>query len=280
MTSATAAAPSYPDTQEAVATVREHTNHVPRLALVLGSGLGDLAEAAEEAITIPTTDLPGYPHSTVAGHDGQLVFGRIEGVDVVFIRGRVHLYEGHPVRAVAFPIRLVYALGARQLLVTNAAGGINPRCTPGSLMFITDHINFAFANPLVGPNDPAGPRFPDMSEPYDSAWVDRAEALALANGMATERGTYIWTRGPSYETQAEIQAYRLLGADAVGMSTVPEVIQAQHAGMQVLGLSTITNYAAGLGEEPLDHDDVLAVGQDIRATLEQLVRLILRDLPA
>jgi len=268
----------YPDTQDAVKAVRERTDQTPQLALVLGSGLGYLADAAEESVAIPTTELPGYPHSTVQGHDGELVFGRIEDVDVVFVRGRVHLYEGHPVRKVSFPIRLVHALGATQLLVTNAAGGINSRCTPGTLMFITDHINYAFANPLVGPNDPAGPRFPDMSEPYDIDWIDRAERLALENGVATERGTYLWTRGPSYETKAEIQAFRYLGGDAVGMSTVPEVIQARHAGMQVLGISAITNFAAGLGEEHLDHDDVLAVGQEIRATLEALVRLILQDL--
>ncbi len=280
MTASSSSTELYPDTKEAVATVREHTDRSPEIALVLGSGLGDLAEAAEDTVHIATTDIPGYPHSTVAGHAGELVFGEIEGVSVVFVRGRVHLYEGHPVRAVSFPIRLVRALGAKRLMVTNAAGGINPRCTPGTLMFITDHINFAFANPLVGPNDPGGPRFPDMSAPYDPEWVDRAEALALANGIPTERGTYLWTRGPSYETKAEIQAYKYLGGDAVGMSTVPEVIQAQHAGMQVIGISTITNLAAGLGHEYLDHDDVLEVGKSIRNTLEQLVRLILKDLAA
>ncbi len=271
-TSATAA-----DVRAAVAVIRETEPRVPEIALVLGSGLGALAEAAEDARVFPTEDLPGYPHSTVAGHRGRLVFGRFEGRDVVFIQGRVHLYEGHPMRAVTFPIRLVHALGARRLLVTNAAGGIHPLCVPGTLMFITDHINFAFANPLVGPNTDGGPRFPDMSAPYDPAWTDRAEAAALRQGIATRRGVYLWTRGPSYETKAEIRAFKKLGADAVGMSTVPEVIQARYLGMRVLGISTITNYAAGLHADPLVHEDVLRVGRQIRGDLERLVRSVVRD---
>ncbi len=266
------------DVQDAVAAIRMQEARSPRLALVLGSGLGELADTAEDAHAIPTMELPGYPASTVSGHRGRLVFGRLEGQDVVFVQGRVHLYEGHRIRAVTFPIRLVHALGARRLLVTNAAGGISPLCTPGTLMFITDHINLAFANPLTGPNVDGGPRFPDMSAPYDPAWTDRAEALALREGLDTRRGVYLWTRGPSYETRAEIQAFRRLGADAVGMSTVPEVIQARYLGMQVLGLSTITNFAAGLHPDPLVHEDVLAVGRHIRDDLERLVRSIVRDL--
>ncbi|WP_228350296.1 purine-nucleoside phosphorylase [Rhodocaloribacter litoris] len=268
--------PPAADVREAVAAIRREEPRVPEVALVLGSGLGDLAEAAEAARAFPTAGLPGYPHSTVEGHRGRLVFGRFEGREVVFVQGRVHLYEGHPVRAVAFPIRLVHALGARRLVVTNAAGGIHPLCTPGTLMFITDHINFAFANPLVGPNRDGGPRFPDMSAPYDPAWIDRAEAEALRLGIATRRGVYLWTRGPSYETRAEIQAFRRLGADAVGMSTVPEVIQARYLGMQVLGISTITNYAAGLHPDPLLHEEVLRVGRQIREDLERLVRGVVR----
>lgn len=270
--------PAAADVQDAVAAIRATEPRTPRLALVLGSGLGALAEAAEDAVVFPTADLPGYPPSTVSGHRGRLVFGRLEGQDVVFVQGRVHLYEGHPVRAVTFPIRLVHALGARRLLVTNAAGGISPHCPPGTLMFLSDHINLAFASPLAGPNVDGGPRFPDMSAPYDPAWTDRAEALALAAGIATRRGVYLWTRGPSYETKAEIQAFRRLGADAVGMSTVPEVIQARYLGMRVLGLSTITNYAAGLHPDPLVHEDVLEVGRQIRGDLERLVRCIVRDL--
>lgn len=242
---------------------------------MLGSGLGDLAESVEAAVVVPTEELPGYPASTVAGHQGRLVFGRMEGRDVVFVQGRVHLYEGGTVHATTFPVRLVHALGARRLLVTNAAGGINPSFRPGTLMFITDHVNLAWASPLVGPNLDGGPRFPDMSAPYDPGWIDRAERVALDRGIATRRGVYVWTRGPSYETKAEIRMFARLGADAVGMSTVPEVIQARYLGMAVLGLSTITNPAAGLGADVLDHEDVLRVGRRLRGDLEHLVRGIL-----
>jgi len=269
--------PPSSDVQDAIRVIRTQTDRVPEVALVLGSGLGHLAEDAEDAVVFPTHALPGYPRATVAGHEGRLVFGRLEGREVVFVQGRVHLYEGHPVRAVAFPIRLVHALGARRLVVTNAAGGINPSFAPGTLMLITDHINFAFANPLVGPNEDGGPRFPDMSAPYDPDWIDRAEQIALQHGIATRRGVYLWTKGPSYETKAEIRLFARLGADAVGMSTVPEVIQARYLGMQVLGISTITNPAAGLGAEPLAHEDVLEVGQRVRGQLQRLVAAILGE---
>lgn len=253
---------------------------------MLGSGLGDLAEAAEDAAVIATHDVPGYPRSTVEGHHGRLVFGRLGGRDVVFIQGRVHLYEGHTVRAVTFPIRLVHALGARRLLVTNAAGGINPTFAAGTLMFISDHLNMAFARAVGGPSIGAGPRFapmpelehiPDMSVPYDAAWLDRAERTALELGLPTRRGVYAWVSGPSYETKAEIRMLARMGADAVGMSTVPEVIQARYLGMDVLGLSTITNPAAGLGAELLAHEDVLEVGRRVRADLERLVRALVQQ---
>ncbi|MEZ4700605.1 MAG: purine-nucleoside phosphorylase [Rhodothermales bacterium] len=221
--------------------------------------------------------MPHYPASTAPGHEGRLVFGELEGRRVVCIQGRVHLYEGITVQQVVFPIRLVHALGARRLLVTNAAGGINRTFREGDLMFISDHINFAFANPLVGPNGDEGPRFPDMSDVYDAGWLGRAEAVALRAGIQTRRGVYLWTRGPCYETKAEIRCYRQLGADAVGMSTVPEVIQARHLGMPVLGISAITNLATGMHHAPLRHEDVLEVGRRIRDHAEQLVRSILRD---
>lgn len=264
------------DLHAAVAAVRLQTDLVPDMALVLGSGLGALADVAEDAVVIPTPEIPGYPRSTVPGHAGRLVFGRLEGRAVVFVQGRVHLYEGHDHRAVAFPIRLAHALGVQRLLVTNAAGGINPHFAPGTLMFITDHINFAFANPLAGPHDGAGPRFPDMSAPYDPDWLDRAERVALDAGLATRRGVYAWVSGPSYETKAEVQALGRMGADAVGMSTVPEVLQARYFGLPVLGLSTITNPAAGLGDAALDHDDVLEVGRQVRQALQRLVRAVVR----
>ena len=258
----------------AVRAVREHTDLEPELALVLGSGLGSLAEAAEDAVVVQAADIPGYPQSTVAGHRGRLVFGRLGERPVVFVQGRVHAYEGHAIRAVTFPIRLVHALGARRLLLTNAAGGIHWHFRPGLLMFIEDHINLAFLSPLAGPDTGDGPRFPDMSAPYDPEWLDRAQALALEAGIATQRGTYLWTLGPSYETPAEIRFYRHIGADAVGMSTVPEAIEGAYLGMKVLGISTITNLASGMNAEPLDHADVLVVGQQVRSDLERLVRAI------
>lgn len=270
-------APLAADVADAVAQIREVEDRVPELVLILGSGLGALVDTAENARVIETRTLSGYPQSTVAGHQGRLVFGQLEGVPVVFVQGRVHLYEGHAPRALAFPVRLVHALGAKRLLVTNAAGGINVGFRPGTLMFITDHINMAFANPLIGPNIDQGPRFPDMSDPYDAAWRTRAEAAALAHGIPTKQGVYLWTHGPSYETKAEIIMFRRLGADAVGMSTVPEVLQAVYLGMPVLGISTITNPAAGMNAGPLLHEEVLEVGQQIRSTLERLVRVIVRE---
>lgn len=269
---------SPPALDEALAALRAHTDAQPVLALVLGSGLGDLAQTAEEAVSVPTSALPGYPQATVAGHTGRLVFGQLEGRPVVFVQGRVHAYEGHALEAVTFYVRLLHALGVPRLLVTNAAGGVNPSFRPGTLMFIEDHINLAFASPLAGPPLPGTPRFPDMSAPYDPAWLAEAEALALEAGLATRRGTYLWTAGPSYETPAEIRFFSRLGADAVGMSTVPEVIVAHALGMRVLGLSTITNAAAGLGTTPLDHQEVLDVGRQVRGSLERLVRVLVRAL--
>lgn len=256
----------------AVAAVRERTDASPQVALVLGSGLGDLAEEADDTVTVEATDIPGYPVSTVEGHEGRLVFGTVENVPVVFVQGRVHLYESYTVDQLTFPVRLVHALGAERFLVTNSAGGINRTFSPGTLMFITSHLRFAFATSGSG-NDKTG-RAADGPY-YDPAWTDAAEQTALDLGVATRRGTYVWVRGPSYETKAEIRAFDRLGADAVGMSTVPEVIQAHRLGMRVLGISTITNPAAGMGAEKLDHDDVLAVGQQVRGDLTRLVRGIL-----
>ena len=309
--------------ESAVRAVRERVDTVPAVALILGSGLGALAEAAEGAVSISTSTIPDYPSSTVEGHSGRLVFGRMEGHPVVFVQGRAHLYEGHSMGALTFPVRLVAALGARRLLVTNAAGGIHRGLRPGTLMFITDHLNFVGA-PMVaatgqglgnlspssssrpaadsdfrvsashvapGPfaavaqtaasNAAAaavGPRPPRTYHPYDLDWVDDAEQTALELGVPTRRGVYLWTRGPSYETKAEIAAFRRIGADAVGMSTVPEVLAAAAGGMKVLGISSITNPAAGLSTEPLSHDEVLEVGRQVRGDLERLVRGILRRL--
>ncbi|MFO8100223.1 MAG: purine-nucleoside phosphorylase [Salinibacter sp.] len=270
------------DLRPAVDAVRAHTAATPRVALILGSGLGALADAAQDTTVVDGPDIPGYPASTVSGHHGRLVFGTLEGTPVVFVQGRVHLYEGYPVQKLTMPVRLVHALGADRMVVTNSAGGVNRTFHPGTLMFITGHLNLAFATPGVGSAfvprpteaDPEGAR---RHRPYyDAAWTDRAEEMARALNVNVRRGVYAWTLGPSYETKAEVQALERLGADAVGMSTVPEVLQAQQLGMRVVGLSTITNPAAGLAEGALDHDEVLEVGQQVRGPLTTLVRGIVR----
>lgn len=259
----------------AVEAVRERVDLVPEVALILGSGLGALAEAASDTTAVAVDALPGYPVSTVEGHEGRLIFGMLEGTRVVFVQGRVHLYEGYPVQTLTFPVRLVHALGAERMVVTNSAGGINRSFQPGTLMFITGHLNMAFSSPGVGmgrsPQEEA-----ERGPYYDPDWTDRAERVALDLGLDVRRGVYAWTLGPSYETPAEVRALERLGADAVGMSTVPEVIQAQMLDMRVVGLSTITNPAAGLADGELDHDDVLAVGQRVRGELMDLVRGVVR----
>ncbi|MFB6099283.1 MAG: purine-nucleoside phosphorylase [Salinibacter sp.] len=267
------------DLDAAVSAVRAHVRDPPEMALILGSGLGRLAEAAADTTVVPASDIPGYPESTVEGHHGRLVFGTLEGTRVVFVQGRVHLYEGYPVQQIAMPVRLVHALGAERMLVTNSAGGINRTFDPGTLMFITGHLNMAFASPRVGSGDePVRERREETSRGpfYEPAWTNRAEQVALDLGLDARRGTYAWTLGPSYETKAEVRALAHLGADAVGMSTVPEVLQAHRLGMTVLGLSTITNPAAGLAAGALDHDDVLAVSERVRGDLMELVRGIVR----
>ena len=264
-------------TADALAALRQHTDLVPELALVLGSGLGALADEVEDAVTVSTADVPGYPVSTVAGHAGRLVFGRLAGRPVVVVQGRVHVYEGYPPRAVGFPVRLAHALGARGIVLTNAAGGINAAFGPGTLMLITDHLNLSSVSPLTGPVGAGETRFPDMSDPYAAPWRARALAVAERLGIPLKQGTYAFTTGPSYETPAEIRYFRSAGGDAVCMSTVPDAIQAAALGMPVLGISTITNAAAGMSGEALDHNDVLAVGQRVRESLSALVRGIVAE---
>ncbi len=251
--------------------LRTRTDRVPETALVLGSGLGALAEAAENAVVVETASIPGYPRATVSGHAGRLVFGTLEGKEVLFVQGRVHFYEGHGLAATRFPIQLAHALGARRVLLTNAAGGIHPLFDPGTLMLIDSHLNLTGQSPLAGVDGDEHPRTRDV---YSRAWMEHAEAAALRLGIPLKRGVYLWTAGPSYETKAEIRMMARIGADAVGMSTVPEALQAAHLGMDVLGLSTITNKAAGLGHATLDHAEVLEVGQRVRAHLEALVRAV------
>lgn len=267
-----------PDAEEAVMEIRKRTRVEPRLALILGSGLGELAELIDDPDVIPTAELPGFAASTVQGHEGRLVFGELEGIPVVFLQGRTHLYEGLPLETLLHPVRVFAALGVGRLLVTNAAGGIRPDFPPGTLMWITNHIDFSF-EPFTAPEEtrPNALRTPNGS-PYDLEWQRKAEAIASDLEIETASGIYIWTRGPSYETPAEIRAFRTLGADAVGMSTVPEVREANRLGMRVLGLSTITNPAAGVGSEPLNHDEVLETGRQVRDRLERLILRIVSDL--
>jgi purine-nucleoside phosphorylase len=263
--------------EAAGAAARELVGFEPRVAIVLGSGLGSLADAIRDGRRVPYVRIPGFPETGVAGHKGELLAGTIAGVPVVVQNGRFHLYEGHAPHTAALPVRVFHRLGARALIVTNAAGGLRSTFRPGTLMLIADHINLAFRNPLVGPVEPGDERFPDMSDPYDPSWRTLARAVAREKHVPLEEGVYAGVLGPSYETPAEIRMLQRLGADAVGMSTVHEVIAARACGVRCLGFSMIANMAAGLSAEKLSHDDVLAVGQ---RSARQLATVIEGILPA
>lgn len=261
----------------AVAAVGERLGDLrPRVAIVLGSGLGALARAVESAVTVPYGEIPGFPPSAVAGHSGELVVGRLEGVPVVLQSGRFHLYEGHAPETVALPIRLFAALGVEILIVTNAAGGLRLTFAPPVLMLIADHINLLWRNPLFGPVAEGETRFPDMSAPYDAGLRAIARHVARDAGIALEEGVYAAVLGPSFETPAEIRMLQRIGADAVGMSTVPEVLVARARGLRVLGVSTIANYGAGITPNRLTHEEVLEAGRQASHDLETLVRGVLR----
>jgi purine-nucleoside phosphorylase len=247
--------------------------------MILGSGLGAYADSFQDCVKIPFSELPHFPSSTVSGHPGNLLIGIAEGVPAVALQGRIHLYEGYSISDVAFPTRVLGSLGIRSLIVTNAAGGINPRFRPGDLMLITDHINMMNANPLVGANlDALGPRFPDMSEAYDAGMRSIARDVAGQLNIALRQGIYLGLRGPSYETPAEIRMCRVLGADAVGMSTIPEVIVAKHMGIRVLGISCIANMAAGVLPPKLTHRKVLETAEASAEKFQSLLRGILSRL--
>jgi purine-nucleoside phosphorylase len=250
----------------AVQTLRHRLGAAPDVAVVLGSGLGDFASTLTEAAVLPYDEIPGWPSSAVVGHAGTLVVGNHgSGARVAALSGRAHLYEGHPVARAVFGVRVMVRWGVPRVVLTNAAGGINTAFTQGALMLIDDHINMLGANPLVGPNvDELGPRFPDMTYVYDRDLRAKAMAAAAAIDVPLQRGVYLATLGPSYETPAEIRAFRALGADAVGMSTVPEAIAARHMGAAVAGISCITNPAAGVVDEPLNHDDVMKTAARVR----------------
>jgi purine-nucleoside phosphorylase len=244
---------------------------VPVAGIILGSGLGGLARRIEDAVSIPFHEIPSFPSTAVAGHAGALITGRLSGRPVVALAGRFHVYEGHDVRLAALPVRVMRALGAPTLVVSNAAGGLRRTFRPGDLMLIDDHINLMFRNPLIGALEPGDVRFPDMSAPYDGDLRALAREVALAAGIALQEGVYAGLLGPTYETPAEVRMLERLGADALGMSTVPEVIVARAIGLRVLGISCITNLACGLTPTPPSHEEVLATAGKAAARLEQVV---------
>ncbi len=270
---------------EAAAEIRARIGDLePVLGLVLGSGLGELGEAFESAVQVPYGEIPGWPPVGVVGHSGVLVAGTLEGVPAVGLRGRAHLYEGHTARHATMPVRALAALGIHTLFVSNAAGAVNRRFHPGDLMLIADHLNLMGRNPLIGAVVPGDERFPDMSDPYDAGLRSVVRETALDQGVPLREGVYAGLLGPSYETPAEIRMLERLGADAVGMSTVPEVITARAMGVRCFGVSCLTNYAAGISGEPLSHAEVVEttqrVGEQFKALIRSVVRRLARDLTA
>jgi len=269
----------YARAEQAARTIRSRTELKPQLALILGSGLGGFADEFVEAVAIPYGEIPGFATSTAEGHAGRLVIGKVGTVPVVAMQGRVHFYEGYSLEEVTFPIRVFKLLGVKRLVLTNAAGGIDIELNQGALMVISDHLNLMGVNPLRGPNDERfGPRFPDLSEAYSRKLQEQAVDEAHKLGVDLRRGIYAALAGPSYETPAEIHMLRGLGADAVGMSTVPETIVARHMGIDVLGISCITNMAAGISDEPINHAEVMETGRRVRETFTKLLRGIISRL--
>jgi purine-nucleoside phosphorylase len=253
----------------------------PKIALVLGSGLGGFAEELAEATRIPFARIPNFPRSTAEGHAGKVVIGKCAGVPVAAMQGRVHFYEGYALREVIFPMRVFGRLGIRAAILTNAAGGINLNFKQGALVVLRDHINLQGANPLVGPNEERfGPRFPDMSQAYRKSYCAAALEEARRLGIEAHEGVYAAMLGPSYETPAEIHYLRTIGADVVGMSTVPEVIAAQHMGIRVLGISCVTNMAAGILDQPINHQEVLETGERVKSQFVALLRAVIPRIAA
>lgn len=261
---------------DAAAFLRSRIPFTPEIALVLGSGLGDFADTLEDAVRIPFAGIPDFPQPTVEGHTGAFVFGRKQGRKVVALQGRLHYYEGFTQQELTLPIRVLSAIGVKFLVLTNAAGGVNLNFRPGDLMLIEDHINFSGSNPLIGPNlDAFGPRFPDVSDLYSKALRSAIREKAEKAGIALQQGVYMMYSGPNYETPAEIRMFRTMGADAVGMSTVPEALVAGHCGMQVVGISCITNMAAGVLPVKLSHAEVMETAAMVHDRFHKLVDIIL-----
>ncbi|MFX3625568.1 MAG: purine-nucleoside phosphorylase [Ectobacillus sp.] len=265
--------------EQAASYLKQKYSKTPAIGLILGSGLGVLADEIENAVKVPYSEIPNFLISTVEGHAGQLLFGTLEGVTVVAMQGRFHYYEGYDMQKVTFPVRVMKALGVEKLIVTNAAGGVNTSFEPGDLMIISDHINFTGTSPLIGPNDPAlGVRFPDMSEAYCKQLRQTAKQAAERLGIKVREGVYVAMSGPTYETPAEVRMVRTLGGDAVGMSTVPEVIVARHSGLKVLGISCISNMAAGILDQPLHHEEVIETTERVKVNFLSLVKEIIKEM--
>ncbi len=277
--SAARSATEFARAEAAAKFIQGKTKLRPKIALVLGSGLGGFADEFTNATRIPYASIPHFPRSTAIGHAGQLVIGSVENVDVVGMQGRVHLYEGYSAQEVAFPMRVFARMGVQAAVLTNAAGGINKEFTQGRLVVISDHINLQGVNPLTGPNDEQfGPRFPDMSKAYEKKFRELTLAEGRRLGINLGEGVYAALAGPSYETPAEIRYLRGIGADLVGMSTVPEVIAARHSGIRVLGISCVTNAAAGVLDQPLDHKEVLETAERIKGQFIGLLRAVIPDI--
>ncbi|OCA92699.1 purine-nucleoside phosphorylase [Pseudobacillus wudalianchiensis] len=265
--------------EKAAEFLKRESSKTPKTGLILGSGLGVLADEIESPVKIEYSRIPDFPISTVEGHAGQLVFGTLSGKEVVAMQGRFHYYEGYSFEQVTFPVRVMKALGVETIIVTNAAGGVNESFQPGDLMIITDHINNMGGNPLIGPNDSElGVRFPDMSEAYSRKLQKIAKETAESIQLSIREGVYVGNTGPVYETPAEVRMTRILGGDAVGMSTVPEVIVARHSGMQVLGISCISNMAAGILDQPLTHDEVIETTERVRADFLRYIKEIVKSI--
>jgi purine-nucleoside phosphorylase len=259
------------------AAVRQRTSLTPDLGIVLGSGLGGLVDELTGATSIPFGELPGWPPASAPGHAGRLILGLLDGLPVVCLAGRLHMYEGHSARLVVEPVLLMGRLGAPRVLLTNAAGGVNPAYAAGTLMLISDHINLTGRHPLIGPNDDAlGPRFPDLINTWDAGLRDTMRRAATEEGIELEEGIYIGLTGPSYETPAEVRMLRALGSDAVGMSTVLEAVAARWAGIELVGVSLVTNLGAGVTGQPLNHEEVLAAGREAGPRFSRLVRRFAR----
>ncbi len=271
----------YDRVQAAAQRVRESCDVVPQVGLILGSGLGGFADGLENQVAIDYADLPSFPRSHVQGHKGRLVLGSRHSVSCIAMQGRVHMYEGHSAATVAFPARVLIALGAKILIITNAAGGLNPWWSPGTLMVIRDHIDLLRDHALRGPNDERlGPRFPDMTTAYAPELRALVKEVAAKSSIALQEGVYVAMPGPTYETPAEVKMLQTMGADATGMSTVPEVVVARHMGARVIGISCITNQAAGISGHALSHDEVTETAARVRTTFEGLLDAILTGLHA